>query len=118
MTVARGDVVLVDFPFAAGRGAKVRPAVVLQNDRDNGRTTNTVVAMVTSRTHRASQPTQVLIEIGTPDGQHTGLVMDSVVNCLNLFTLEQTKVLRVLGRLSPTLWAQVANALKATFDLP
>jgi hypothetical protein len=48
----------------------------------------------------------VLIEIGTPDGQQTGLVMDSVVNCLNLFTLEQTKVLRVLGRLSPTLWAK------------
>src|SRR5512145_3229587 len=118
MKVSRGDVVLVDFPFAAGRGAKVRPAVVVQNDRDNGRTTNTVVAMVTSRTHRASQPTQVLIEIGTPDGQQTGLVMDSVVNCLNLFTLEQTKILRLLGRVPPTLWARVADALKATIDVP
>jgi mRNA-degrading endonuclease toxin of MazEF toxin-antitoxin module len=97
----------VDYPFAAGRGAKVRPAVVVQNDRDNGRTTNTVVAMITSRTHRSNQPTQVLIEIATPDGQQTGLV-----------TLEQTKVLRKLGRLTPTLWGQVAGALKATFDLP
>jgi mRNA interferase MazF len=118
MTIRRGDVVLVDFPFAAGRGAKVRPAVVVQNDGDNGRTTNTVVAMITSRTHRSNQPTQVLIEIATPDGQQTGLVMDSVVNCLNLFTLEQTKVLRTLGRLTPALWSQVAAALKATFDLP
>jgi mRNA interferase MazF len=118
MTVTRGDVVLVDFPFAAGRGTKVRPAVIVQNDRHNERTTNTVVAMVTSRTSRASQPTQVLIEVGTPDGQQADLVMDSVVSCLNLFTLEQTKVLRMLGRLSPTLWAKVADALKATFDLP
>jgi mRNA interferase MazF len=118
MTVARGDVVLVDFPFAAGRGAKVRPAVIVQNDRDNGRTTNTVVAMITSRVHRASQPTQVLIEVGTPEGQQTGLVMDSVVNCLNLFTLEQTKVTQMLGRLSPAHWARVCDALKVTFDLP
>jgi mRNA interferase MazF len=94
-------------PLAAG--AKVRPVVIVQNDRDNKRTTNTIVAMITSRTHRASQPTQVLIEIATPDGQQTGLIMDSVVNCLNLFTLEQTKVLRTLGRLSPTLNAQVAG---------
>ena len=29
----RGDVVLVDFPFSTGGGAKVRPALVIQNDR-------------------------------------------------------------------------------------
>jgi hypothetical protein len=33
MTVNRGDVVLVDYPFTTG-GAKVRPALVVQNDRD------------------------------------------------------------------------------------
>jgi len=32
VNVRRGDVVLVDFPFSAGGGAKVRPALVIQND--------------------------------------------------------------------------------------
>jgi mRNA interferase MazF len=50
MTVSRGDVVLVDFPFSAGGGSKVRPAVVVQNDRDNRRLTNIIVAMITSQT--------------------------------------------------------------------
>ncbi len=35
MNVQRGDVVLVDYPYAAGGGAKVRPVLVIQNDRDN-----------------------------------------------------------------------------------
>jgi hypothetical protein len=36
MRVNRGDVVLVDYPFTTG-GAKVLPALVVQNDRDNAR---------------------------------------------------------------------------------
>ena len=38
MRVNRGNVVLVDYPFTTG-GAKVRPALVVQNDRDNARMT-------------------------------------------------------------------------------
>jgi len=29
MNVQRGDVVLIDYPYAAGGGAKVRPALVV-----------------------------------------------------------------------------------------
>jgi mRNA interferase MazF len=46
MNVNRGDVVLVDFPFPRG-GSKLRPAVVVQNDTDNGRLLNTIVAQIT-----------------------------------------------------------------------
>jgi hypothetical protein len=31
----RCDVVVVDFPFTDTRQSKVRPALVVQNDRDN-----------------------------------------------------------------------------------
>lgn len=47
MNVARGEVVLVDFPFAGGSSSKVRPALVVQNDRDNRRLTNAFVSMRT-----------------------------------------------------------------------
>jgi mRNA interferase MazF len=65
MNARRGEVVLVDFPFSSGGGAKVRPALVVQNDRDNQRLVNTIVAQITSITYRAIQPTQVLILAGT-----------------------------------------------------
>jgi len=72
MNVQRGDVVLVDYPYAAGRGAKVRPVLVIQNDRDNQRLLNTIVAQITSVTRRALEPTQVLIELATPEGSGPG----------------------------------------------
>ena len=33
----RGDIVLLDYSYADGSGSKVRPALVVQNDRDNQR---------------------------------------------------------------------------------
>src|SRR5438552_45909 len=106
MKVSRGDVVLVDFPFSSGRGGKVRPALVVQNDRDNRRLANVIIAMITTRTDRArTEATQLLIEIATPEGKQTGLISDSAVNFSNLFTVEQSKLLRVLGQLSGSLRA-------------
>jgi mRNA interferase MazF len=117
MKISRGDVVLVDFPFVSGLGAKVRPALVVQNDRDNQRLTNTIIAMITSRTHRATETTQLFIDINTPEGKQTGLIMDSVVNCINLFTLEQSQIVRKLGRFSVLYVTQVGECLKAALSL-
>jgi mRNA interferase MazF len=116
MSVHRGDVVIVDWPFVGG-GSKPRPALVVQNDRDNNRLTNTVVAMITSRTHRAHEPTQLLIDIATPEGKQTGLHRSSVVNCVNMFTVEQAKILHVIGTMPATLMQQVDGCLKAALDL-
>src|SRR5688500_1669908 len=118
MSVQRGDVVLLDYPFAAGGGSKVRPALVVQNDGDNGRLLNTIVVMITSRTQRAAiEPTQLLIEISTPDGRQSGLMMNSAVNCANLFTVGQNKVLRSLGRLPASLMKLVDACLKASLSI-
>lgn len=111
MNVQRGDVVLVDYPYAAGGGTKVRPVLVTQNDRDNPRLLNTIVAQITSVTRRALEPTQVLIKIATPEGQRSGLRQNSVVNCVNLITLDKDKVLRKLGSLPDALMPQVSQQL-------
>lgn len=118
MSVSRGDVVLLDFPFPSGRGAKRRPALVVQNDTDNARLLNTIVAQITSVTHRAHEPTQVFIDLATEEGQQSGLLHDSVVNCVNLYTVEQSCILRHLGSLPDALMQQVDDALEAALDLP
>ena len=118
MNVQRGDVVLIDYPYATGGGTKVRPVLVIQNDRDNQRLLNTIVAQITSVTRRALEPTQLLIEISTPAGQQSGLRQNSVVNCVNLLTLDKGQVLRKLGSLPDALMQQVNNCLKAALELP
>jgi mRNA interferase MazF len=117
MNIQRGDVVLLDYPYASGGGAKVRPVLVVQNDRDNQRLTNTIVVQITSVTRRALEPTQLLIEVSTPEGQLSGLRQDSVVNCVNLVTLEKTKILRRLGSLPDPLLQQVNACLMLALEL-
>jgi mRNA interferase MazF len=115
--VQRGDVVLVAFPFAAGGMVKVRPALVVQNDEDNRRLANTIVAMITGQTKRALQPTQLFINLATADGALSGLQKSSVVNCAHLVTVEQTRIRHALGRLPGSLMEQVGGCLKAALAL-
>ncbi|GBO52103.1 programmed cell death toxin YdcE [Pseudanabaena sp. lw0831] len=118
MNIQRGDVVLVDYPYTSGIGTKVRPVLVIQNDRDNQRLKNTIVAQITSMTQRSLEPTQSLIEIATQEGQESGLRQDSVVNNVNLLTLDKEKILRKLGRLPDSGMKKVNNCLKSALNLP
>jgi mRNA-degrading endonuclease toxin of MazEF toxin-antitoxin module len=43
---------------------------------------------------------------------------NSVVNCVNLLTLDKGKILRKLGSLPDALMQQVNNCLKAALELP
>lgn len=114
----RGDVVILDHPFGDASGSKVRPALVVQADRDNARLTNTIVALITKNISRAREPTHLLIDIATDDGKASGLHRTSAVVCNSLFTTPQARILRVIGRLSDTLMDQVDACLKAALDLP
>ena len=115
--VTRGDVVLLDWPFAAGAGVKRRPGVVVQADALNARLSNTVVAAVTSNTRRSGHASQLLIEAATPDGRACGLLHDSALTAENLFTVARSKVLRKIGRLPDPLLVQFDDCLRAALDL-
>jgi mRNA interferase MazF len=113
----RGDVVIVRFPFAGGRGGKYRPAVVVQNDLDNRRLTNTIVAMVSGNTRYVHLPTQVLLDPADPEGESAGVVGPSAMKATNLYTLEQRDVLRVIGHLTNSLMSKVDDSLRAALGL-
>ena len=77
----RGDVVLAFYPFASGSGGKRRPGLVVQNDADNARMAATILAQITTNLARAGEPTHLLIETSTTEGQQSGLLHDSLVSC-------------------------------------
>ena len=113
----RGDVVIVEFPYVDGGRGKNRPSLVVQNDRDNARLTNTVVAMISGNTRHAAEPTQVLVDPNTTAGASSGLHGPSVVKCLNLHVVRQQDILRIVGQLSNDLCEDVDKALKAALQL-
>jgi mRNA interferase MazF len=113
----RGDIVIVQIPYVDQPGGKNRPAVIVQNDRDNGRLANTVVAMITGNTRHVAEPTQMLLDPSLPGGASLGLRGPSAIKCCNLFTIAQRHVLRVIGRLSPELLQKLDECLKAALSL-
>src|SRR6266404_4143073 len=98
MTVQRGAVVRVDWPFSDRTGSKVRPAVVVQDDPYNNLIADTVLVLV-SRTVRAPRTTEV--EIDPAVDLQAGLRYKSVVSCTNLLTIDQGLIVQTLGHLSP-----------------
>ena len=117
MSVRRGDVVLAWYPFASGQGGKRRPCLVVQNDPDNQKLANTIVAQITSNLQRAGDRSHLLIEVATPAGQQSGLLNDLVISCNNLATIEQALIAKVIGTLPASLMQQVNDCLKAALEL-
>jgi mRNA interferase MazF len=113
----RGDIVTVDFS-RYDPADKVRPALILQNDRDNARMTKTIVAFITSNVRRSAEDTQYPILRTDPDFPVSGLRRDSVVNCSSLYTIRQSDVTRVIGRLTQATMDQIDACLKAALGLP
>jgi hypothetical protein len=61
--------------------------------------------------------TQFDIDITTPDGQQTGLRLNSVVQCENLITYDQALILQVLGQLPAVAMPQIDICLKAALGI-
>ncbi len=113
----RADVVVVEIPYVQGRGGKRRPALVVQNDRDNQRLTNTIVAMISGNIEHAREATQLFIDPATSAGSSSGLHGPSVVKCCNLVTVAQADIQRVIGRISQAMVSELENCLKAALEI-
>src|ERR1700676_1289720 len=114
----RGAVVLVSFPPPPGQRGKKRPAVVVQSDAYASAVSTVVVAEVTKNLTMKGDPACLLIDVSTPEGKATGLLIDSVVSSLVLDTVYSDTVAKVLGSLSPTLLQQLDDCLKVGLGLP
>ena len=119
MNVQRGDIVIVDYPYSDQIRSKTRPALVVQSDIWNQRFDTTIIASITSSHHRrVGAATQYLIDVATADGQQTDLRLNSIVQCENLLTYNQSRIRNVIGSLSDSAMQQIDTCLKAALDIP
>ena len=100
-----------------GRGKK-SPVVVVQSDVYNPKLRHVIVAEITTNLALASDPANLLIEVATTEGQATALMQDSVTTCLYLVTMNEDRIGKVIGKLSPTLLQKLNGCLKAALGLP
>lgn len=114
MSVRRGEVVRVDWPYSDRTGSKVRPALVVQADTFNSLIADTVLVLI-SRTQRAVATTEVLLDPAVESG--CGLRYPSAVSCNNLLTIDQGLIVQAIGKASPALTQQVDDRLKTALGL-
>ena len=106
--IARGDIVLIPFPFTDLSASKRRPAVVLWADPAR---VDFVLAFISSQRLRRAAVGDVPLLPTHPEFALTGLVMPSTIRATKLATLSGALLRRWLGRLGPLLTADLDRAL-------
>jgi mRNA interferase MazF len=101
-----GEVVLVPFPFTSQAASKRRPAVVVSSRHYNTARPDIVVMAITSQL----RPSPAFGEVWVEAWQAAGLLKPSAVKPV-LATLEQSLVLRPLGKLGAKDQAALKKAI-------
>ena len=109
----RGEIYLADFdPVIGSEIAKTRPALVIQNDIGNRVSPITIVAALSSQVRQPLYPIEVLVH--APEG---GLTADSTVRLNQLRTMDKSRLIKRLGKVSATTMAAVDMAIKISLGL-
>jgi len=111
----RGDVVLVPFPFTDLTTEKLRPAVITSIDPQETDVVIAFISSVVSPTELAK--TDYLLQRDNPDFAKTGLKKTSIFRMRKLLTIERTRIVRRLGRVSPAIQKELDMRLRHAFGL-
>ncbi|MGE5350512.1 MAG: type II toxin-antitoxin system PemK/MazF family toxin [Acidobacteriota bacterium] len=115
LNISRGDVVDINLdPVLGSEIGKVRPGVVVQNNRGNQFSPMTIIAAITGAEHiRTPLPVMVFISAG-----QGGLTKDSYVDCGQIRSVDkESRIVKKRGTLEETLMAEIDRALKISLAL-
>jgi len=109
-----GNVVLVNLDPTVGHEIqKTRPCVVIQNDIGNAHSPLVIVAAIEGAENVKRQyPINVVLAAG-----EGGLAKASVVLCNQIRTVDEIRLVKILGKLGPPSMARVDQALKISLSL-
>jgi mRNA interferase MazF len=114
MSLDKGDIVLVPFPFTDLSQTKLRPAVVLHVDSTGNDIT---VCFISSQAVTNLSLEEFAINPSEPEFTGTGLRIASKVRVSRIVTLEKSLVTRRIGKLGINQIQQLNNILIYTFQL-
>lgn len=108
----KGDVVLVPFPFSDQTTTKKRPAVVISSVNHNNISSDIVIMAITSQISKSYGDDECLIE----GWGKAGLLKPSSIKPA-ISTIEQSLVLKRLGKLSQRDLFSLNDAIKELLEL-
>ena len=111
--VSRGDVVLCNLnPGFGAEQAGIRPVVVLQINRVNATSPNTIIVPFTTKIRSALLPSHVFVSAGVG-----GLNKDSVLLCEQVRVIDKRRIIEVFGHLDAPYLSDIDRALHVILGL-
>jgi len=102
----RGELWMVALdPIIGSEIGKIRPAVVISNDRSNEYSNTITVLPITSKVHDI-YPFEVFLS-----KEEYQLTTDSKIKCNQIRTLDKSRLIRTICHLSPSTMKEVEQAL-------
>lgn len=114
MSLRRGDIVLVPFPFTDLSSKKVRPAVILSPDPQQE---DVIVAFISSVIPLSLSRSEYLLSQDDADFKASGLKVSSVFKTHKVMTLSRSRILRHLGRLAPPVQSEIDEKIAIALGL-
>ncbi|MBI1871612.1 MAG: type II toxin-antitoxin system PemK/MazF family toxin [Chlamydiae bacterium] len=111
MSLSRGDVVLLSFPFTDLSSQKVRPAVVLSRESYNNKGEDIIVCSVTSNINRQGL-FNIKIDDSHPEFSISGFKLPSAIIVDKIHSLHNSLVKRKLGSLGQKTLSKIEKILK------
>lgn len=113
--MAPGEIGLAWFPFGDVPGMKLRPVLLLTGPI--GPEPEVVAAYITSVVPNALIATDIVLDPNRPEHAAANLKIVSVLRLHKLASIHRGCVARYLGRLSPSIQAEVSTRLRAMLGL-
>lgn len=113
MEVRRGDIYMADLSSdRIDSVCKVRPVLIVQNNKGNAHSTSYIAALITSKTKKYL-PTHIML------GKWCGLRRKSTVLCEHLVTVRREMLMSYIGTIVNTEYeARIDKALSVSLQLP
>ncbi|MCR4334176.1 MAG: type II toxin-antitoxin system PemK/MazF family toxin [Patescibacteria group bacterium] len=108
--MSKGTIILTPFPFTDLSGNKVRPALVLHNQKDGE---DCIVAFISSIKNKKS----IIHDIPVIATKNNGFKINSTIKISKIATLQKTIILGEIGNLESSIMTKVDNALKNIFKI-
>ncbi len=105
ISIRKGDIVRIDFPFSDGIGIKARPALVISNE-DIHKTGDVLVVQISSKEKSDS------LTVPISDSDLTKpLPLKSYIRVHKIFVVELAMISDVLSKLNPEKYREVAERI-------
>lgn len=114
MTINKGDIVLVQFPFTDLSQTKLRPALVLL---ENAILNEVSLCFISSQNVDNLSSDEFALDTSDPEFPNTGLRISSKVRVTRIVTLQRQLIIRRLGKLGANQMQTLNTVMIQAFQL-